>query len=170
MPPPPGTRDLLGLNLKFTIKSPTPNPDIPETMTRMQRQIRLAYYHDERHTDDPEDGEGNYNPKIYLKSTWNDIPKVERNDVEWRMMSFADELTKRSEELKKIMHKKGNLPPHLMKALRTIAEDKRFIVCLTDKNLGPAIMERAEYLRRVYEEHLSNEEAYCQLDPKLGKE
>ena len=70
-------------------------------MTRMQRQIRLAYYHDKRHTDDPEDGEGNYNPKIYLKSTWNDIPKVERNDVEWRMMSFADELTKRSEELKK---------------------------------------------------------------------
>ena len=139
-------------------------------MTRMQRQIRLAYYHDKRHTDDPEDGEGNYNPKIYLKFTWNDIPMVQRNDVEWRMMNFADELTKRSEELKKIMHKKGNLPPHLMKALRTIAEDKRFIVCLTDKNLGPAIMERAEYLRRVYEEHLSNEEAYRQLDPKLGKE
>ena len=85
-------------------------------------------------------------------------------------MSFADELTNRSEELKKIMHKKGNLPPHLMKALRTIAEDKRFIVCLTDKNLGPAIMERAEYLKRVYEEHLSNEEAYRQLDPKSGKE
>ena len=140
---PPGTRDLLGLNLKFTIKTPVPNPDISMTMKRMHWEVRLAYRHKDYDDDDDEKEGESYNPKIYLHSAW-DPPQVVEGNVEFWMMKFSNQLESIAEEIKSTVTKKGNLPPHLMKALRDIQEDKRFIVLLTDKNLGPAIMERAE--------------------------
>jgi hypothetical protein len=42
-------------------------------------------------------------------------------------------------------------------------DDTRFIICLTDKNLGPAIIERDVYIRMALTEHLRNGNAYRRL-------
>ena len=44
-----------------------------------------------------------------------------------------------------------------------LVTDPRFIVGLTDKNLGPAIMETNEYLRPAYCDHLSDTTTYQRL-------
>jgi hypothetical protein len=43
--------------------------------------------------------------------------------------------------------------------------NKDFIILPTDKNLGPAIMERATYKRRCLQDHLLDCNSYKQLTP-----
>jgi hypothetical protein len=52
---------------------------------------------------------------------------------------------------------------HLLKALK---DDPGLIVMPADKNLGPAIMERENYIQWVLREHLSNKETYRQIESK----
>jgi hypothetical protein len=49
-----------------------------------------------------------------------------------------------------------NLNPQQYWVLRTLKSDHHFIVVLTDKNLGPAIMERDKYIKRVLDDHLND--------------
>ena len=53
--------------------------------------------------------------------------------------------------------------------LENIREDRRFIVCLSDKNLGPVIIERRTYMQRVWDDHLSNAGVYERLDPTIAR-
>jgi hypothetical protein len=47
--------------------------------------------------------------------------------------------------------------------LRLLKDHQDFVVFLTDKNLGPAIIERKEYIRRALKDHLLDQETYKQL-------
>ena len=77
-----------------------------------------------------------------------------------RMLNFATHLeraSKRSAEqppgfnLSREQHK-------LMKLL--LQSDDRFIVCQTNKNLGPAILERDAYIKLTLKDHLSDRSTY----------
>ena len=46
--------------------------------------------------------------------------------------------------------------------IKTIKKNKHLIILITDKNLGPAIMERDEYITHILREHLHNP-TYTQL-------
>ncbi len=35
---------------------------------------------------------------------------------------------------------------------------------MTDKNLGPAVIERDVYIRRVFDDHLLKPETYCRIE------
>jgi len=41
---PPGTRELLGLNLKFCLSSKSPHNKVSKTMISMARSIRIQHY------------------------------------------------------------------------------------------------------------------------------
>jgi len=48
--------------------------------------------------------------------------------------------------------------------------DKRYIVCLSDKNLGPVLMERRTYFERCLSDHLLCSNTYVQLTEKEATE
>ena len=48
-------------------------------------------------------------------------------------------------------------------------EDKILVVLVSDKNLGPAIMDRVTYIRGMLDEHLLDGETYRQLDASEAK-
>jgi hypothetical protein len=50
--------------------------------------------------------------------------------------------------------------------IKLLRDNTRFIICLTDKNLGPAIIEREVYRQMALTAHLQNGDAYRQLSPK----
>lgn len=41
---------------------------------------------------------------------------------------------------------------------------------LTDKNLGPCVMNRSDYVKQVLEEHLSNKESCERIPERVAKE
>jgi hypothetical protein len=51
---------------------------------------------------------------------------------------------------------RSNLTRLQYNCLQSLKDDHRFIICLSDKNLGPVIMERSTYLERCFTKHL-----YC---------
>jgi hypothetical protein len=63
-------------------------------------------------------------------------------------------------------YKRGpsNLLPYQQYLLYLLRHSLEFSIVLpTDKNLGPALLERVEYIRRVFDDHLSDETTYLQL-------
>jgi hypothetical protein len=57
----------------------------------------------------------------------------------------------------------SNLSSLQHRQIQTIRNDPRFVVCLTDKNLGPAILERRQYILRAYKDHLGQHDTYKRL-------
>lgn len=51
------------------------------------------------------------------------------------------------------------------KILRELRRNKKLIVTPSDKNLGPVLMERDEYIKAALREHLGNAETYQRLTP-----
>jgi hypothetical protein len=58
---------------------------------------------------------------------------------------------------------RSNLSSLQHRQIQTIRNDPRFIICLTDKNLGPAILECQQYFLRVYQDHLGHDNTYKRL-------
>jgi hypothetical protein len=56
-----------------------------------------------------------------------------------------------------------NLTPYQTKLLEGLRDSDDFIVLPTDKNLGPAILERAVYTKRAFDDHLNDEKTYLRL-------
>ena len=88
LPLPLGTWLLLGLSHKFYIERSLPYPDWSKTFRKILRSIWLRHYHMEK---------GNklsteYNPKLYVNSTWNPPFVPPPSNVELRVMKFADYL------------------------------------------------------------------------------
>jgi hypothetical protein len=99
-----------------------------------------------------------YIPNLYIKSEWKPPPIPESN-VELRMMDFATTL-----KLAAVAHHRArprsNLSSLQHRQIQMIRNDRRFIVCLTDKNLGPAILERRQYIQRVHQDHIGHADTY----------
>jgi hypothetical protein len=58
---------------------------------------------------------------------------------------------------------RSNLSSLQHRQIKMIRNDPQFIVCLTDKNLGPAILERQQYIHRVHQDHLGHTDTYKRL-------
>jgi hypothetical protein len=108
--------------------------------------------------------ERDYIKELYIPSQRKDWPPVDP-DIELRMMSFASRLERMSQCLSN-RRRRTNLSPQQHRMIKLLRDDTRFIICLTDKNLGPAIIERDVYIRMGLEEHLLNGYAYRRLSPE----
>ena len=58
---------------------------------------------------------------------------------------------------------KTNLLPHQHEALRMLQQQQTFLIIPCDKNLGPAIIERHDYLKIAMRDHLKDTTTYKSL-------
>jgi hypothetical protein len=154
--PPPNLGSLLGLGDKFCIEQGTPHPDWQSSIHRFRRSIRLRHqfeHHEEKEA---------FNPKMYIPSDYQ--PKtVADGPIESQMLSFAHQIESASNRHIKALRPKFNLSKHQHSLLTTLKEDDRFVVALSDKNLGPVVIERKIYIQRVFDDHLTKGNTYTRL-------
>ena len=94
---------------------------------------------------------------------------IENRNMEQAMMDFANALQATKELHAATAPKRWNLTAQQRHAWKKILKDRRFIVCLSDKNLGPVIIKRLTYMKRVWNDHLSNADVYKRLDPIIAR-
>ena len=152
--PPPGTSQLLGLGLKFCIERPVPRPDIRTSIFRLRRQVRLREWLKKNAS-----LSDNYIPNLYVPSKFD--PPPASAEIEDSMMFMASEIE--DQIAKNIRRRHFNLSKQQRHTLQRIQQDLRFIVVATDKNLGPAILERDNYIERVYTDHLDCRVTYLKV-------
>jgi hypothetical protein len=162
MQPPENTGTLLGLGAKYCIEQSRPQLDMTQSIYRFTRSIRLRYWLLAKGDSGNEPPEANsdpsYIPSLYVQSKWNP-PTVDGGTIENRMLDFATHIEQASKTLTK-QPPQFNLTREQHQLMKLLQSDDRFIVCQTDKNLGPAVIERDAYIRLTLKDHLSDETTY----------
>ena len=159
--PPNNIGKLLGLGLKFCIQERRPPGDsIDHGIARLQRDVRLKYFFAEE-DEFTKDDDDQFDGKLYIKSKWQ--PPPANKNVEDRVLALHKSITNEREKIKQGTKPSTNITPEVEQIIRDVTKNKNFIVLLTDKNLGPAIMERTKYLKLILEEHLLDNQTYQQL-------
>ena len=124
---------------------------------RLFRSVHLRFHFAGK---PPSESTTSYGPKIYVHSTWTPphwtIPPIA---LEERLSRFSAALNK----LFKTQKGKTNLLPHQHQALRMLQQQQTFLIIPCDKNLGPAIIERHDYLKIAMTDHLSDTTTYKSL-------
>ena len=158
--PPKNLRSLLGLGLKFT-----PTPSLTNSWSRLKkssydrlfRSVHLRFHFAGK---PPSECTTSYDPKLYVHSTWTPPHwTIPPSALEERLSRFSTALNK----LFKTCKGKTNLLPHQHRALRTLQQQQTFLIVPCDKNLGPAIIERHDYLKIAKRDHLSDTITYKSL-------
>ena len=124
-------------------------------MERLKKSIRLKHWVKENGIEGDED----YIPSLYVPSRWN--PPEASSEAEKGINQFTLKLTNAVAQTKS--HPKSNLTRLQYNCLQSIKNDHCFIICMSDKNLGPVIMECATYLEKCLTEHLLCTDTYLQL-------
>ena len=163
--PPPGTAALLGLGLKFCIESPRPFQDIGASTLRLRRDLRIHFFQEQQKKDfgptttDPSDPD--YIPKLYIKSDW--IPNPAPDHVELALERFDRALLNTINTLP--WTRRYNLTPSQRHVMSELTKRNDLIILPSDKNLGPCIIERDQYIQSVGKEHLLNSSNYEFIPP-----
>ena len=161
--PPLGIKSILGFDLKHCVQHKTPQTDAPKILDRLERDVRLRFLHsdfddDDDSTDNPHD---TYDPKIYVKlKKWEPDPCT-IDEVEMELATFRTQFTTLVANHKPAPA--SNLSKRQEKLLASLRMAKQFIIVPTDKNLGPAILERSQYMARCLSDHLLNTTTYRRL-------
>ena len=159
--PPPAAGQLLGLGLKFCIQSRDPSEtDLELGIKRFERDVRLAYEFAGSDRDE-------VNKKIYIKSAY----KSEPTDpiLENMLRKFSNRIRDERTKILRNANRRTNLSTVQQNILKTLRTNSTWIILMCDKNLGPAIMERDEYILNVLKEHLMNGVTYRQLSSEEAK-
>jgi hypothetical protein len=156
---PIGTKNLLGLNLKFCLASNMLQNNISKTILRLARSIRTNFYLKEHNLDCNSD----YEKQIYIKNTnWHPPPAPLH--IEDKISDFEKLLKEKHFNLinKYKQHSLLNLTPLQKSVLKQLKANGDIIIKPTDKNLGPAIMDKSDYIQQILQEHLLTKD-YQQL-------
>lgn len=150
-PLPTGTARLLGLGLNYCLKHSSITHTTRNTYERMIGDIRRMY-----HLQGSDSGD--YIPSLYIKSNFRFEPASD--EIEEAVLDFRDAIT--SEQLLRSRKKKPscNLTHRQLELVRFFKDNDKYIVVQGDKNLGPCILDRKEYILRGCKEHLGNERNY----------
>jgi hypothetical protein len=164
-PPPPGIASLLGMGLKYCIESPRPNQGIDSSILKFRRSVRLHFHFSKQEerkkadestaTPDPYT-DVTYIPSLYIPSTWD--PPAQKDNVEFAIGKFDERLNEMRTALP--TNRRHNLSPAQRNVIRELRTRKDLIVYPTDKNLGPSVAERPNYIRDVLQTHLLKAENY----------
>jgi hypothetical protein len=165
--PPPNTSSLLWLGLKYNIEKALPKPKLDQYLERLRKDVRTKY-----NIKSPNiyvvDNQGRqhtllqtgYDPKLYIPSQ-EYIPNEASPLIEQALDTFESQL--RTLVRHNNTTRRHNLPPSSRKLLQFFKRSHNFIILPTDKNLGPAIMERATYIKRSLSDHLNDTLTYQRL-------
>ncbi|MGL4350199.1 MAG: hypothetical protein ACRCT2_06465, partial [Plesiomonas shigelloides] len=141
------------------MERPLPKPPLAESLKRFTYNVRIRAFM----ADNTDDGDSDYDPKLYIPSIGYD-PPVAKPELEQALQDFGTALTQRTQA--NHTRRRHNLPASTRAIIKQIGLDQtKFIVTLTDKNLGPAILERATYKQRCLQDHLLDANTYRQLTP-----
>jgi hypothetical protein len=151
--PPTGLASVLGYDLKHCVQHASPRPDIEESFSRFNRDVRIKYtFRDQPDTE--------YDPKLYVKNNeWD--PDHASSVIEQELRNFEGQI--RALTRSNTPPNKSNLTPRQLEIILALQNDKRFIIGATDKNLGPFIIEREVYIKRCFQDHLLNTSNYKRL-------
>ena len=163
--PPSNLRSLLGLSLKFI---PTRRFNVTwqtfqaTTFQRLNRDFKIKAFigcpdPDQDTTDD-------YNPRLYVRSNFD--PPEHKFPFPKALPRRIQLFTAGVRNLVRPRRTPSNLLPHQLRALRSLREQDEFLVIQCDKNLGPAIIEKEQYIRLVVRDHLSDRGTYRRLTPQ----
>ncbi len=148
---PIGTKQLLGLNLKYCLATNRLYNNINKTVLKLAYNIRTkTFLNSIGQTTDQE-----YEKQIYVRNkSWNPPPAPLL--IENKLTDFEKELKKAQSKLLQKYNRinLSNLTPLQAKTLKLLKKNNNFIIKATDKNLGPAIMNKTTYIRQVLTEHL----------------
>lgn len=150
-------KTLLGLSLKFCPNSTTNDSWTTfedKSWQRLDRDINVKASFSGGIEDDSD-----YNRKMYVRSNYN--PRHHTTfDVRLRKFklkhSFRDLYTERR-------FMKPNLDYLQRRALRSLQKRGDLLVVQCDKNLGPALILRKDYVNLIFRDHLSNTSIYEQI-------
>ena len=125
-------------------------------MTKFERAIHLRFHF----AGSTESSDEPYEPKMYVRSNWTP-PHWTRPPVvlDKRLENFSKQLNK----LFKKQIGKTNLLSYQSHALKTLQQQQDFLICPCDKNLGPAIIERDDYIKIAMRDHLLDGRTYRPL-------
>lgn len=154
---------LLGLGLKFCIMDKVPPSDLRDfDFDRFRDQIRTRFFFI-----DNIDDEESFEPKIYVKNPdW--VAPAASLEVEAALDKFQKTLTEYISQ-RYVRSFRPNLLYSELGLIGQLRRNKNVIVLATDKNLGPAIMDRDEYITLVLQQHLLNEEKYTRFTAEEAK-
>jgi hypothetical protein len=102
-----------------------------------------------------------YNPKMYIKSKWTPHSFQIPYEIQTRLNEFKQALKK----LVKPQKAAVNLLRHQKRSLNQLRNQTYFLIVQCDKNLGPAVIERLEYIMMAVRDHLNCRRMYKRLTP-----
>jgi len=151
---PPLAIRLLGLGLSFCLTSNRPQTHHAVNWERFRRDIRTRFQLAGLPDSD-------YNPKLHVPDpNWQPDPASIR--LEQAMNRFIHHLqSKFASQRHRCPH--PNLRLFEFNALQSLRTHNDLLVCHTDKNLGPVVINRSTYINRALQEHLLNENNYERL-------
>jgi hypothetical protein len=118
-------------------------------MLKLAYKIRTKHYllnHNRHSTNE-------YIPQLYKKlQGWHPPPAP--NNTEDKLTNFEKLLKEALHHNSKRKHLFRGLTPLQFKTLKELKNSQDFIILPTDKNLGPAILNRKDYITQVLSEHL----------------
>ena len=154
--PPPNLRSLLGLSLKF-IPNPPYNVEwtqyIEKTLPKLERDLQIKIFYANNPPDE------NFNQRLHVESNWKPPAHMVPRELPRRLRDFTSGL----QALVLKTKSKSNLQPYQLAALHYLRNQTDFLVVHCDKNLGPAIIERTEYINLAIRDHLSHPATYRRL-------
>ena len=151
--PPEGAADVLGLGLNYCIETPYPHQGqkFDEPLQKLHRSLRLLAHFDGINTIDDGTNDDEYDPSLYVpKRDW--TPKEKNSTIESKFFKFSKSLLAKYHNLPTT--KRYNLTSHNRFCVRDLVLRTDLIKGFTDKNLGPFIMPRVDYMQQMLNEHL----------------
>jgi hypothetical protein len=100
-----------------------------------------------------------YNPKMYIKSEWTPRSFQIPYEIQTRLNEFKQPLKKLVKQQKAAV----NLLRHQKRALNQLRNQAYCLIVQCNKNLGPAVIERLEYIMMAFRDHLNCRRTYKRL-------
>ena len=152
---PPGYQSLLGLGLKYCPQSrrTITTRALNDMCDRLRKDVYTKYLF-------AGSDNKNYDPKLHISSGWQPNPAMVPPELRARVEYFCRELKK----LLKPKRSPPNLLPHQRQHLKQLKNSEELLLIKTDKNLGPALIERPRYCRWVLHGHLQKSKTFYQYE------
>ncbi len=125
---------------------------IKSTVSRLRHDLFNQFVYAGAEDDD-------YDPHLYARSTRAPPTHLVSEELKRRVDDFESAL--RHLFIKR--RSPSNLLPHQRNCLESLRNCPDLMVCKTDKNLGPAIIERKHYFNLAFRDHLSDPRTYRKL-------
>jgi len=158
----PVPKTSLGLGLKYCIVQPKATPDLKTSICKLAYRIRTKNY---LLTTNKTQGEA-YIPKLNVKfKNWNSPPAPFMTEEHITLFEKKLRVAARVNNLESFMY--TSLTPTQKLTLNKLKHSTEFIISPTNKNLGPAIMNRDAYIKQVLTEHLCMS-SYLQINSTIA--